>query len=294
MEERIKAMVESSMMQFLTLNIFNAWTYDEENYETTWNSTIYAQIALIQDVTMQGIELIQQGSNLSQSKGWTVTSMLARGVALARISCLSLALGSFSDALSNYRMLLEREMTIRYIDAMNQYDLFAKAYYSEIYQRINRGLNDKSLRRTYSRSKLNEHKELMALLRREYFDNKPPGSPGDYWPRPNIEELTKQYAESIGSKADGAIYTGARRAYDLGSRSVHPKLKDMIQPEDTDITLEDLQGLILVTLAGLSIFGLSLFEESSPLAHKVEEIILQPPPSGASIWEIVQSNRNSM
>ena len=60
------------------------------------------------------------------------------------------------------------------------------------------------------------------------------------------------------------------RVYDLGNRSVHPQLMDMLQPEDSDISPEVLRGLILTTLASTSIFGLSRFKESSPLSNEIE------------------------
>ena len=134
------------MMQYLMLNVFNAWAVNEENYRTAWNSPVYAQLLLVQQMTMQGIDLIQQADGVPRSKGCAVTSMLARGVSLARLSCLSLDLGSFSDACSNLRMLLERDLTIRYVEAHNQYEDFAKAFYAEIYHGANKRLNDQQLR----------------------------------------------------------------------------------------------------------------------------------------------------
>ena len=290
-EEQIMEMVESPMMQFLTLNLFNAWTLNEGNHRTAWNSPLYSQLALVQDTAMQGIELIQKADYVPQSKGWVVTSMLARGVSLARLSCLSLALGSFSDAFSNYRMLLEREMTIKYLETNKQFEAFAKAFYAEIYHREGKGLNDEQLRKGYTSGDLEQSKQIMELIRTKFFDNKPPKAPGAYWSRPKSQELVDEYAKGPSSNSDAARQNKeAMRAYDLGNRSVHPQLKDMIQPEDSDITPEALEGLILIALGGLTTFGLSLFEESSPLANKIEKIILQTP-SGKSIWEMIQANR---
>ena len=223
------------MMQFLTLSVFNAWTRNEGNYKTAWNSPVYAQLALVQDTAMQGIELIQKADHVSQSKGWAVTSMLARGVSLARLSCLSLALGSMSDAFSNYRMLLEREMTVKYLEANNQYEAFAKAFYAEIYHRASKGLNDKELRKGYTSSAAKESRRMMDLIRRKYFDGKAPQSPGHYWQRPKSQELVDEYAKGIASESDKARATEEMRIYDLGNQSVHPRLRDMLQPEDSDI-----------------------------------------------------------
>ena len=93
MEEQLAGMVESPMMEYLMLNVvFNPWALDEENWKTVWHSPVYAQLALISDLTMRGITLIQEADHVPESKGWTVTSMMARGVSLARLSCLSLVL----------------------------------------------------------------------------------------------------------------------------------------------------------------------------------------------------------
>ena len=265
-EERAVGMTESPMMQFLMLSVFNSWTLDEENWKAMWHSPTYGQLALISDVTMQGIKAIQRADHVSQSKGWAVTSMMARGVILARLSCFSLALGSVSDAVSNYRMLLERAMTLKYLETNNQYEAFAKAFYAGLYHRAGKGLNDDELRESYSHDSLEDSKGLMALIRAKYFDNKPPKAPGAYWKPPKTEEL-----------ADGPERKAELRAYDLGSRSVHPLLGDMVQPEESDIPIEVLMNLIVTTLGDLSIFGLSLFPESSSLADKVKEIILHPP-----------------
>ena len=276
-EAQMKEMVESPMMQYLILNVFNAWAVNEGNHRNAWISPVYAQLALVQETIMQGIDLIKKADGVPQSKGWAVSSMLARGVSLARLSCLSLDVGSFSDALSNYRMLLEREMTLKYLEANNQYESFAQAFYAEVYHRASEGINDYDLRKSCSHEDLEKSKDLMKLIRSKYFDNKSPKLPGSYWKRPMFETLT-----------DETVRKEALRVYDLGSGSVHPRLRDMIQPEESDISAEDLRSLILVTLGGIAIFGLSLFEESSPLAGEIDEIILQPP-SGTSLLDMVRT-----
>ena len=286
-ETQIKEMVESPMMQYLMLNVFNAWAVNEENYRTTWNSPVYAQLLLIQATTMQGIDLIQKADDVPKNKGLAVTSMLARGVTLARLSCLSLDTGSFSDACSNLRMLLDREMTIRYLEAHNQYEDFAKASYAETYHRAGEGINDKQLRKKFTPSDLEESKQMMELIRKEYFDNKPPKKPGTYWKRPTTQQLADQFAKEIASGPDEATHKHIMRVYDLGNGSVHPKLLDIIQPEESDISAEDLRSLILVTLGSLAMFGLSLFEESFPLVGKIEQVILQPP-SVTSLLDMVR------
>ena len=113
LHRKMEAMVESPMVQFLMINTFNAWVLDEEHWTTAWNFPAYTRLALIQNLAMSGITSIQTAANIPQSKGWAVTSMMARGVSIARLSFFSLACGSFSDAFSNYRMLLERELVLR-------------------------------------------------------------------------------------------------------------------------------------------------------------------------------------
>ena len=283
-EELMKQMVESPMMQYLMLNVFNAWAVDEGNHRTAWRSPVYAQLLLIQKTTMQGIDLIQKSDDVPQSKGWAVTSMLARGVSLARLSCLSLDTGSFSDACSNFRMLLDREMTLKHLEAHNQYEDFAKAFYAEGYHRAGEGLNDPQLRKGYTPSDLEDSKQLMELIRMKYFDGKAPKKPGHYWKRPPTEQLADEFSRGIASRSDDATLKQTMRAYDLGNGTVHPRLRDMIQPEDSDISAEDLRNLILVTLGGLARFGLALFERSTPLVGEIEQVILQPP-SGTSLLD---------
>ena len=276
-ESQIKEMIESPMIEYIMLNVFNAWAVNKENHKTAWHSPVYAQLLLVQATTMQGIDLIKKSDDVPQSKGWAVTSMLARGVSLARLSCLSLDMGSFSDACSNYRMLLDRDMTIRYLEAHNQYEDFAKAFYAGIYHRAGEGLNDKQLRKGLTPSNSKDSKQSMELIRRKYFDNKAPKKPGHYWKPPHTQHLADEIAKGVASGSDDAMQKQTMRAYDLGNGSVHPQLRDMIQPEESDISAEDLRNLILVTLGRLAMFGLSLFEVSYPLVSKIEQVILQTP-----------------
>ena len=291
---QIKEMVESPMMQYLMFSVFNAWAVNEGNHRTAWNSPVYAQLALVQEITMQGIDLIRKADGVPQSKAGAVTSMLARGVSLARLSCLSLDMGSFSDAYSNFRMLFEREMTIRYLEAKNQYEGFAKAFYAEIFILAGESLNDQQLRQGSSSipSDLEQYKQIREFIRREHFDNKRPKEPKVYWSRPTSKQLADEYAKGMAWKPEEAMYKKTMRVYNLGNQSVHPRLRDLIQPEESDISAEDLRSLILLTLGGLAMFGLSLFEESSPLVSKIEEIIAHPP-SGISIFEMLQANAGS-
>ena len=269
--DELMEMVESPLMQFLIRNVFNAWALDSGNYKTAWNSPIYSHLSLVQDTTMQGINLIQGANDVPQSKGWAVTSMLARAVSLARFACLSLALGSLSDAFANYRMLIEREITLVYLDEKGEYEEFAQAFYSEIYQRGNRGLNATELRASFTAEELENSKDIMGLIRTKYFDGYAPKSPGHYWTRPTSESLADVYARKTSSGPDDPSYRRMMRVYDLGNRSVHPQLRDMLNPEDSDISPEVLQGLILTTLANASIFGLSRFKESSHLSNEIEK-----------------------
>ena len=275
-DDQMDEMVKSPMMQFLIRSIFNAWTVNDQNYMIAWNSPVYVQLSTVQGITMQGIDLIKEANNLPQSKGWAITSMLARAINIARLACLSLALGSLSDAFSNYRLLLEREMTLVYLDAKNEYDAFAKAFYAEIYQRGNKGLNDAELRANYTAEELKNSKDMMELIRTKFFDNKPPKAPGHYWKRPTPETLAEVYAKSPTSGPDDLSHRLMMRAYELGNRNVHPQLRDMLQPEDSDISPRVLDALVLTTLAGASTFGLSRFEESAHLASEIERILTEP------------------
>ena len=285
-ENLAREMAESPMMQYIMLSVFNAWAVNEGHHRTAWNSPVYAQLLLVQQMTMQGIDLIQQADGVPESKGWAVISMLARGISLARISCLSLDMGSSSDAWSNLRMLLERDLTIRYLEAHDQYENFAKAFYAEIYHRANEGLNHEQLRESYPLGELEESKRMMELIRKKYFDNRAPKKPGSYWKRPRTEQLASEFFEETAWGADDANRKNKIRVYDLGNKSVHPSLRDMIQPEESDLPPETVRGLILVTLGSLTMFGLSLFDESVPLVGRIEQVILHPP-SATSLLDLL-------
>ena len=126
----------------------------------------------------------------------------------------------------------------------------------------------------------------MELIRIKYFDSKAPKKPGHYWKRPPTQQLADEFSRGIASRSDDATLKQTMRVYDLGNGTVHPRLRDMIQPEDSDISAEDLRNLILVTLGGLARFGLSLFERSAPLVGEIEQVILRPP-SGTSLLDIL-------
>lgn len=261
-EEEAEGMVGSQMMQYLMLSVLNPWTRHDERWKGLWNRPEYGQLALISAITMQGIDMIREGEHEPISKRWAATSMMARGISLARLCCVSIATGSFSDALSNYRMLLERELTLRYIEERNEYENFQKSYFAELYQRANKGLNSKKLRETYHRKEEENSKEMMRIIKEMHFNNKPPKLPGSYWERPRIEDMVEENMEEM-----------IRRLYDLGSQNVHPQVRDMVQPEESDIPPEVIIPLVVTTVGRLSNFGLSLFAESSRLAEKIDEIV---------------------
>lgn len=290
LHRNIGDMVESPMMQFLMASTLNAWTLDEENWMTAWHSPDYIRLALTQNLAMSGVSSIQKAANVSQSQGWAVTSMLARGVCIARLSYFALACGSLSDAVSNYRMLLERLLLLRYLDSNDHYDAFAKAFYAEIYRRASQGVSDQQLRNEYDQEQIDNCKHTMALIRAEYLDGKQPRAPGHYWRRPESNALATQYVNAGGPLSESAQGKMILRVYELGNQAVHPRLRDMAQPEDSDLSYEDMLSIVLVTLAELTEFGLSLFEETYALAGRVQEIIIQPVHAEASLMEVVKAS----
>ena len=163
-QSQMVRMVSSPMMQYLTMATFSEWAWGEGNWETTWNLPVYSQLAMIQKVTMTGIDLIKQCNDLQRSKGWALTSMLARSINLARMSCLALGTGSFSDTFSSYRMLLDRLITLKYLEANDQYEEFEKFSYADLYQRINSRLNDDELRESYTSSEIKQYREMMTQM----------------------------------------------------------------------------------------------------------------------------------
>lgn len=287
-QDRMERMVRSPMMQYLTMATFNEWASGEGNWEAIWNLPVYSQLAMIQDVTMTGIDLIAQSNDVQQSKGWAMISMMARGVSLARMSCLSLATGSLSDAFSTYRMLLDRLITLKYLEKNNQYEDFAKFSYADLYHLINARLNDSELRESYTPSEIRQYREMMDLIRRKFFQDSHPRKPQHYWKPPYTKDLVASALENDG----GLLQKQTSQIYELGNRSVHPWIRDLIQPEDSDITPQDFMGLVLITGADLSVFGLSLHTATAPLADEVKRIVLNTPQQGIPIWTLVANNHN--
>ena len=272
-QAQMEKMVRSPMMEYLMGATFNEWAWGEGNWEPTWDLPIYSQLAMIQEVTMTGIDLIVRCNDLQQSKGWALTSMVARGITLARMSCLSLATGSFSDTLSSFRMLLDRLITLKYLEDNNQYEEFAKFSYADLYHRINSRLNDGELRESYTSGEIKHYREMMALIRKKYFQDSPPRKAKHYWKPPYTADLIASALADDG----GLRQKQTSQVYELGNRSVHPWVRDLIQPEDSDITSQDLTRLILITTADLSVFGLSLHPATAPLTAEVKKIVLDTP-----------------
>ena len=168
-QDRMERMVRSPMMEYLMVSTLSEWAWGEGDWEETWNLPDFSQLAMIQEVTITGINLIQQCNDLPQSKGFALTSMMARGISLARISCLALATGSFSDMFSSFRMLLDRLITLKYLEGNDQYEEFAKFSYADFYHQINSRLNDGELRKSYTPDDIKNYKDMMALIRGKFL-----------------------------------------------------------------------------------------------------------------------------
>ena len=286
-ESRMERMVRSPMMEYLMVSTLNEWAWGEGNWETTWYLPIYSQLAMIQVVTIAGIDLIKQCNDLPESKGLALISMMARGISLAQISCLALATGSFSDTFSNFRMLLDRLITLKYLESNDQYEEFAQFSYAGLYHQINSRLNDSELRENYTSDEIKYYKDMMALIREKFFQNRPPRKAQHYWKPPYTADLVASALadDDLQKKQTAQIYA-------LGNRSVHPWVRDLIQPEDSDITPQTLMGLILITEADLSTFGLSLHPVTAPLTDEVRRIVLDTPQQGVPLWELVANTRH--
>lgn len=282
-ETRMETLISSPMMQYLTMAIYSGWAWDEGNADTAWDLPVYSQLAMIQEVTMAGIDLIRERNDLQQSKGWALTGMMARGISLSRMSCLALATGSFSDAFASYRMLLDRLITLKYLESNGQYEAFAKYSYAQLFHRVGSQLNDGEFRDNSTSGEINSQKEWMALIRRDFFEGTSPHKPEHYWKPPYTADLVA----SALSGDDSLRKKQVSYIYELGNRSVHPWVRDLIQPEDSDIASEDLMGMILITAADLSAFGLSLHPVTSILQDEVYRIVTDTPQQAIPVWEHV-------
>lgn len=289
-EVQMKGMVNSPMMDYLTWSIFSEWAWDEGNWETVWNLPVYSQLAMIQEVTITGVDLIKERNDLPQSKGWAVISMIARGITLARMSCVAMATGSFSDAFSIYRMLLDRLITLKYLDKNDQYEAFANFSYADLYHSLNSRLNDSELRESYSSGEIKAYRDMMALIRDKYFEGRPPRKPQSYWTPPQTKNLVATAFANDGDRQQKQ----ASQIYELGNRSVHPWVRDLIQPEESDINPQGFMALTMVTAADLSVFGLSRHPVTAPLAGLVERIVLVPPQRDIPIRDHVTGTRISI
>lgn len=127
----------------------------------------------------------------------------------------------------------------------------------------------------------------MALIRGKFFQNSPPRKAQHYWKPPYTADLVA----SALADDDDLQKKQTAQIYELGNKSVHPWVRDLIQPEESDITPQTIMGLILVTEADLSTFGLSLHPATAPLADEVRRIVLDTPQRGVPMWELVASTR---
>ena len=130
----------------------------------------------------------------------------------------------------------------------------------------------------------------MALIRKKFFQDSHPRKPQHYWKPPYTKNLVASALENDG----GLQQKQTSQVYELGNRSVHPWIRDLIQPEDNDITPQDFMGLILITATDLSAFGLSLHPATGPLADEVKRIALDTPQQGIPIWTLVANTHSKI
>ena len=287
LDARSRRMAFSPMMQLIArATVLNEWVMDEDNSAALWNSPVCGLLEAVEAITAAGIGLMQLHPELPESKSWALATMMGRGIHLARLASISLAMGSFSDSCAIFRMLQDRLITIRHLDSNDQYEAFANYSWAKVYHLLLDRLNDAELRGSWTLQEIEHFKGLMTVIRKEHFQNKAPHRPQHYWKPLSTKELI----ESMWTNRDSLYRKKELHLYELGNRSVHPWIKDLLQPEETDMSALDFMSLIFITSANLSEFCLSRHPKTSHLAEEIGAIVSQTPlPDPGEVEPIIRT-----
>lgn len=287
MEHRESGLViprDSSDLPFFRF-IFNNMTTDwgMENFETVWNSPIYDDIEGIRDVTMKGVDIQKATGFGNTAKGITISMMMVRGLKLANLCCWAAATGSPLDVLACYRMLCDRALTLQYLDKNDQYEAWEKRYWAEAYFWLEEALSIPMWRKQASLQDIQSFKDRQAEIKEKHFKGELPMKPkmvnDPYWTPPKPEVLAATFSLNplwLREPENSELPKAMRRLYELGNKSIHPMMGDMMQTEDVGWSADSKEGIdmVLMALASLTIFGLSRHPDTEFLAREIAATVV--------------------
>ena len=262
--------------RFILNNMTTEWGM--ENFETVWNSPIYDDIESIRDVTMNGVDIQKANGFGDTAKGITVSMMMVRGLKLANMSCWAVATGSPLDVLACYRMLCDRALTLQYLDKTDQYEAWEKRYWAEAYFWLGEALSIPMWRKQATPQEVQSFKDRQVDIREKHFNGELPMKPkmvnDPYWTPPRPEVLARTFSFhplGLPEPENSEVPKMMRRLYELGNKSVHPMMGDMMQTEDIGWSADSKEGMdmVLMALASLTTFGLSRHPATELLAREI-------------------------
>lgn len=272
---------ELPLFRFMMKNFTADWVLN--NFESIQFSPIFDDVSSIWDITMAGIFIQNSESFGSTSKGVTISRMMTRSVSMARTSCWAMATGSPMDSLACYRMIFERALLLQYLEKNNQYEGFEKYCWAEAYFWLGDAMASPLWRRQASPEEIRSFKERQSVIRNKHFDGKAPKKPKAYWNQPSTGEMAKTFSlfapyEEMDS--NGELRRAMERLYELGSKAVHPRIGDLLEPEELGWSGDsrECMSLIVMALASVTMFGLSRHEKTIPLTNSIANLLISRSP----------------
>ena len=75
---------------------------------------------------------------------------------------------------------------------------------------------------------------------------------------------------------NGELRRAMEGLYELGSKAVHPRIGDLLEPQELGWSedSEECMSLVVMALASVTMFGLSKHEKTRPLSHAIASMLI--------------------
>ena len=260
------------MKNFTTEQVFN-------NFGSILTSPVFDQVSTIWDITMRGIDIQISDGFGNTTKGITISRMMTRGLSLARTSCWAMAMGSPMDSLACYRMIFERALLLQFLDKNIQYEEYEKYCWAEGYHWLGDAMASPMWRGQAAQEEVQSFKERRRVIKDKHFGGREPMKPKDYWKPPTTSKMVKAYslfAPYAEMDDNGEVRRTMERLYELGSKAIHPRIGDLLEPEELGWSgdSQECMSLVVMALASLTMFGLSRQEKTMPLSDAIANVLI--------------------
>ena len=138
-------------------------------------------------------------------------------------------------------------------DKNNQYEAWEKRYWAEVYFWVDEALSIPMWRKQASPQDIQSFKDRQADIKEKHFNGELPMKPkmvnDPYWTPPKPEVLAATFSLNplcLREPEDSELPKAMRRFYELGNKSVHPIMGDMMQTEDLGWSADSKEGMGLV------------------------------------------------